>query len=175
MCLPHGGESDWDGGLGVNVQGPSVFKRKDTYYLMYSSWRHGYEVGYATARSPRGPWSKYAGNPIYGAQDPEWCKLFHSVYSQSPDIPFGQVGHGSPFFGPYGRLWFCCHGIEQKGKGVDELPHLVITPMEFQADGSIKLNLTWTVQTVPIPSAARDPIWRDSGTPGSESGLTHSP
>jgi len=137
---------------------------------MYSSWRHGYEVGYATASNPRGPWTKYSGNPIYGAQDPDWCKRYHTTFTQSPDVPFGQVGHGSPFFGPDGRLWFCCHGIEQKGKGPDTKPHLVITPMEFQPDGSIKMTLTWTPQTVPVPAPDKDPLWRENGTPASESG-----
>src|SRR5208337_378391 len=95
-----GGADDWDGGKGVGVEGPTVFKRNGTYYMLYASWRRGYEVGCATAKSARGPWTKYAGNPIYGAQDPEWCKQWHSTYSQPANIPFGQVAHGSPFFGP---------------------------------------------------------------------------
>ena len=172
-CIKPGGTNDWDGaaagGPHVGLEGPSVFKRNGTYYLMYSSWRRGYEVGYATAPTVKGPWTKYAGNPIYGAQDPGWCKKFHATYTQAPSIPFGQVGHGSPFFGPDGRLWFCCHGILQKGKGANTQPRIVITPMEFQPDGSIKMNLTWTPQTVPVPAPTKDPLWRENGTPAANS------
>lgn len=167
-CIPAGGPSDWDGGPKVDVEGPSIFLRSGTYYLIYSSWRRGYEVGYATAKGPRGPWTKYSGNPIYGAQDPERCTLFNGTYTQSADVPFGQVGHGSPFFGPDGRIWFCSHGIEQKGKGRDTEPHLVITPMDFQPDGSLAMTLTWTPQRIPIPASVADSTWRDSGTPASE-------
>jgi beta-xylosidase len=166
-CVPAGGASDWDGGAKVAIEGPSVLERNGTYYMLYASWRRGYEVGYATAKSPRGPWNKYSGNPIYGAQDPEWCKLFNGTYTQSADVPFGQVGHGSPFFGPDGRIWFCCHGIEQKGKGRDTEPHLVIAPMDFRSDGSIAMKLTWTPQTVPVPARVADSTWRNSGTPAS--------
>lgn len=166
-CVPAGGPSDWDGGAKVGIEGPSVFERNGTYYMLYSSWRRGYEVGYATAPHPRGPWTKYSGGPIYGAQDPEWCNRYGSTYTQATDVPFGQVGHGSPFFGPDGRIWFCCHGIEQKGKGRDTEPHLVITPMEFRADGSLAMTLTWDSQIVPLPAAVTDPMWRESGTPAS--------
>jgi beta-xylosidase len=162
-----GSDDDWDGGKGVGVEGPTVFKRNGIYYMLYASWHRGYEVGCATAKSARGPWTKCAGNPIYGAQDPEWCKQWHSTYAQAANIPFGQVAHGSPFFGPDERLWFCCHGIEQKGKGRDEAPHLVIAPMEFRSDASIAMQLTWTPQTVPVPAPQRDPLWRKSGSPAS--------
>jgi beta-xylosidase len=165
LCLRTGTADDWDGGAGVGIEGPSVFKRNGFYYLLYSSWRRGYEVGYATAPSPAGPWTKYPGNPIYGAQDADRCRRFHGTYTQSPDIPFGQVGHGSPFFGPDGRIWFCCHGIEQAGRGKDTQPHLVITPMNFGPDGSIRMTLTWTAQSVPVPAAVQDPLWAAAGLP----------
>ncbi|MDQ3278489.1 MAG: glycoside hydrolase family 43 protein [Bacteroidota bacterium] len=49
------------------VEGPSVFKHKNTYYLVYTAndFRNpDYAVGYATSNSPFGPWKKYSGNPI---------------------------------------------------------------------------------------------------------------
>jgi len=175
-CITAGGPDNWDGaaagGPPVSIEGPSVFKRNGTYYLMYSSWRRGYEIGYATAPSIKGPWTKYVGNPIFGAQDPDKCKHYKSTFTQSPEIPWGQVGHGSPFFGPDGRLWFCCHGIMQKGKGENSEPHLVIAPMEFQADGSIQMKLTWTPQADPVPAPEMDKLWEKNGTPASTSGAT---
>lgn len=49
------------------VEGPSVFKHKGLYYLVYTAndFRNpDYAVGYATSKSPLGPWKKHNGNPI---------------------------------------------------------------------------------------------------------------
>lgn len=49
------------------MEGPTVIKIKGVYYLFYSAnhFRNiDYAVGYATATSPYGPWTKHAGNPI---------------------------------------------------------------------------------------------------------------
>jgi len=49
------------------IEGPTVIKRKDIYYLFYSANHFqstDYAVGYATSHSPFGPWKKAANNPI---------------------------------------------------------------------------------------------------------------
>lgn len=49
------------------AEGPAVLKHEGTYYLFYTAndFRNpDYNVGYATAPSPMGPWTKYEGNPI---------------------------------------------------------------------------------------------------------------
>lgn len=49
------------------MEGPTVIKLDGTYYLFYSAnhfMSRDYAVGYATASSPLGPWTKYEGNPI---------------------------------------------------------------------------------------------------------------
>jgi len=48
-------------------EGPWVIKHSGIYYLMYSAnyfASEDYAIGYATALSPMGPWTKYEGNPI---------------------------------------------------------------------------------------------------------------
>ncbi|MFP7296838.1 family 43 glycosylhydrolase [Neobacillus niacini] len=48
-------------------EGAFVIKHKDTYYLTYSANHFespDYGVGYATAPTPMGPWTKYEQNPI---------------------------------------------------------------------------------------------------------------
>lgn len=50
------------------VEAPYVIKHKNIYYMAYSAnnyQSHFYGIGYATATSPMGPWTKYAGNPIF--------------------------------------------------------------------------------------------------------------
>lgn len=49
------------------AEGPFVIKHKGLYYLTYSCNHYqspDYAVGYATATSPMGPWTRYEGNPI---------------------------------------------------------------------------------------------------------------
>lgn len=61
---------DWENTQQANwsvTEGPTVFKRNEMYYLFYSAndFRNpNYAVGYATSKSPNGPWSKYKNNPI---------------------------------------------------------------------------------------------------------------
>jgi xylan 1,4-beta-xylosidase len=51
--LSVGRSGRWDGSSpgapAVGFEGPSVYKIGKIYYLFYSSWGRGYEVGYATA------------------------------------------------------------------------------------------------------------------------------
>ena len=54
------------------AEGPSVLKKEDVYYLVYSANHFeskNYGVGYATSDSPMGPWKKYEGNPILQRAD----------------------------------------------------------------------------------------------------------
>lgn len=48
-------------------EGPYVIKHKGLYYMTYSANSYEspfYGIGFATANSPMGPWTKYGGNPI---------------------------------------------------------------------------------------------------------------
>ncbi|NDV58080.1 glycoside hydrolase family 43 protein [Bacteroides sp. 519] len=81
------------------AEGPSLLKKNGTYYMIYSANHYqnqGYGVGYATASSPCGPWTKYDGNPIlqgdnglvgtgHGAPfqsvDGSWKYIFHAHWS----------------------------------------------------------------------------------------------
>lgn len=78
-------EEPWELLQAKVAEGPSVLKEKGVYYLIYSANHYqnkGYGVGYATSRSPIGPWTKYSKNPILQG-----------------DVPNGLVGtgHGAPF------------------------------------------------------------------------------
>jgi beta-xylosidase len=153
--IAPGPDSAWDGtapgGPQVGLEGPSVLKHGQHYYLLYASWGRGYEAGYASASKITGPWLKYRSNPIYGAQDEEWSKIYKHEYTQAAAVPYGQLGHGSPFVGPDGALWFGCHGY-LKGKGQE--PHLVITPLNFDHD-VVQMTVTWTPQVIFLPRRFR--------------------
>lgn len=76
-------------------EGAFVIKHNGRYYLTYSANSYEspyYGVGYATASSPTGPWTKYEANPVF----------------QKPDTLVG-VGHGSVFLDKEGRQRIVFH------------------------------------------------------------------
>jgi xylan 1,4-beta-xylosidase len=150
--IPRGGDGAWDGqskgAPAVGQEGPCVYKIAGTYYLFYSSWGRGYEVGYATAKSVHGPWTKYANNPIYGAQGKQWCKQYKHEYTQAPGIPYTQVGHNSLFIGPDGNWWICAHAYREHDLVLH--PHLVIDPLNFKDGIFTSTPVSFTTRSVPI-------------------------
>ncbi len=74
------------------VEGAFVIYHKSAYYMTYSGCGYqspNYAVGYATAPSPTGPWTKYEGNPV----------LAKSAAVSGP-------GHNSLVLSPDGRELF---------------------------------------------------------------------
>ncbi|MDU1889103.1 MAG: family 43 glycosylhydrolase [Dysgonomonas sp.] len=81
-------------------EGAFVTKHKDIYYLTYSGNNYQspfYGVGYATATSPMGPWTKYEKNPIF----------------QNPEDLVG-VGHSAMFKDKKGQLKIVFHAHHDK-------------------------------------------------------------
>ncbi len=59
---------DWEREMRVVNEGAFVMKHNGLYYLTYSANDYrsqDYGIGYATADSPMGLWTKYEGNPIF--------------------------------------------------------------------------------------------------------------
>ncbi len=138
----------WDGG---GIEGAYVIRKDDTYYMFYSSWTRGYAVGYATANSVYGPWTKYEKNPLFGAFSEDGTNYLFREGAIIADTlsPYVTVGHNQVFTGPDGRLWTSFHGYVQ---GAEEAS-AIIDPIWFE-DGAIKTAApTYTPQTVPIKPA----------------------
>ncbi|HYW95964.1 MAG TPA: glycoside hydrolase family 43 protein [Bacteroidales bacterium] len=70
-------------------EGCSVIKHNGIYYMTYSANHYQdpyYGIGYSTATSPFGPWTKYAGNPLIGMD--EEAGIYgpgHNSFVTSPD------------------------------------------------------------------------------------------
>lgn len=78
------------------MEGPTVIKLKDKYYLFYSANHYrsvDYAVGYAVSASPAGPWVKHPRNPI----------LHRAIVGENG------AGHGDVFPGPEGGLYYVYH------------------------------------------------------------------
>ena len=78
------------------MEGPTVIKLKNKYYLFYSANHFeniDYSVGYAVSDSPYGPWIKQKDSPI----------LHRSVVGENG------AGHGDFFEGLDGQLYYVYH------------------------------------------------------------------
>jgi beta-xylosidase len=78
------------------MEGPTVIKLEDKYYLFYSAnhFRNvDYAVGYATADSPYGPWTKHPASPI----------IHRSIVGENGS------GHGDLFFDAKQRPYYVYH------------------------------------------------------------------
>lgn len=92
-------DESWEKVQGAVAEGPSILKRGNVYYMIYSANHFeskDYAVGYATSNSPKGPWRKYVGNPI----------LRRDMESSSGLVG---TGHGAPFVSMDGSYKYIYH------------------------------------------------------------------
>lgn len=116
----------WEKRRGAVTEGPWMLKHKGLYYLMYSgSGANGpeYAIGYATAKSPLGPFEKYSGNPI----------------AQAGKGVFGP-GHHCVVTGPDDKLWMVYHQQNSTAPGWQRF--LAIDPLWFDDQGVIHTKVT---------------------------------
>jgi len=108
-------------------EGPTVVKHKGLYYLLYSSNDYqniDYAIGYATSKSPMGPWTKNPDNPIISR---------HLV-------GFNGTGHGDLFAGKDGYLYYVLHThysntkIQRRKTAVIKLAFSADKPAKLVAD-----------------------------------------
>jgi len=116
----------WEKRSGEVTEGPFMLKHKGTYYLTYSGTgadSPDYGIGYATSKSPTGPFEKYAGNPIAHRG--------------------GQVlgpGHHCVVPGPDGRLWLVYHQKWNADRSFHRF--LAIDPIWFDRHGVLHTRLS---------------------------------
>ena len=116
----------WERASGHVTEGPFVIKRGDTYYLTYSGTgadSPNYGIGYATSKTPIGPFTKYAGNPIV---------------KRTADIH--GPGHHSIVKGPRGDLWMVYH--QKRNSAINYDRYLAIDPMWFDDGGVLHAKVT---------------------------------
>ena len=123
------------------TEGSVAFRKGDIYYMMYSANYFGgrnYAVGYATSKSPLGPFIKATNNPV----------LQKNV--EKGGIVTG-TGHNSITYSPDGKEMFCVYHGRTKATGDERV--VFIDRMKV-ANGKIIVNGPTTTPQ-PLPSGVK--------------------
>lgn len=119
------------------TEGSVAFKKGDTYYMMYSANYFGgehYAVGYATANSPLGPYTKATNNPVL----------------QKNTVKGGSVtgtGHNSITYSPDGKEMLCVYHGRTKATGDERV--VFIDRMQVKGGKITVFGPTTTPQKLP--------------------------
>jgi xylan 1,4-beta-xylosidase len=140
---------DWEKRSGEVTEGPFMLKHNGVYYLTYSGTgadSPNYGIGYATARSPLGPFVKYPGNPI----------VHRGGNVLGP-------GHHCVIEGPDGKLWLVYHQKWTTEKSFHRF--LALDPLWFDNQGVIHAKVSRdTDEPAPaVQPGARNPKSEASG------------
>ncbi len=147
------------------IEGPYVLKRDGNYFMFFSTWTRGYEVGLLTAPSPLGPWSLVSNEPIFGTRKKQYRPELavgggydHLVFQDTQD-PYCETGHNSLFMGPDGQLWSACHYLMYEKRSYpysqplepwELTPQLGIEPIQYKEGRFFISGPTWTEQHITL-------------------------
>jgi len=112
----------WEKKQAALTEAPWMLKHRGAYYLLYSAGgadSQDYAIGYASATSPLGPFSKYSGNPII----------------KKGDSIFGP-GHCSVTKSSDGQLWMVYHQQKNGSRGWNRI--ICIDPLRFDEKGILR-------------------------------------
>lgn len=117
------------------TEAPWMLKHNGTYYLLYSGGSadtQHYAIGYATAKSPTGPFTKHPGNPI--------VKKGNGIFGP---------GHVSVTEDRIGTLWMVYHQQMDNTRGWNRI--ICIDRLWFDENGVLHGNATrGTMQDAPV-------------------------
>jgi len=124
------------------TEGSFTFRHNDTYYIMYSANFFGgqyYAVGYATGKSPLGPFTKAANNPVLQKNTDQGGTV-------------SGTGHNSITYSPDGKEMFCVYHARTKATGDKRM--VFIDRMEILKNGELVVHGPDT-DPQPLPSGWR--------------------
>lgn len=131
---------DWEKKNVPLVEAPWMLKYNGTYYLIYSGGSADtaeYAIGYATSKSPAGPFIKYPGNPI--------VKRSGNVLGP---------GHASVTEGFDGKPWMVYHQQKDDRRGWNRI--ICIDPVEFDEEGVMHVTSTRAVpRQLPVTAVSK--------------------
>ena len=92
------GNPDWMVG---GVEGPFVIKKDGTYFMFFSTWTRGYEVGLLKSKSPLGPWELASREPIFGTRKKGYRQElavsggYSNLKFMDSEDPYCETGHNA--------------------------------------------------------------------------------
>ena len=132
-------EAPWEKRVAAITEAPWMLKHSGLYYLLYSGGgadSQDYAIGYATAKNPQGPFTKFTGNPIIG---------------KGSNI-FGP-GHCAVTSAPDGQLWMIYHQQKDASRGWNRI--ICIDPLSFDDKGILRIRASRGALR-PAPGLAKD-------------------
>ncbi|MBP3667942.1 MAG: family 43 glycosylhydrolase [Clostridia bacterium] len=148
---PVKGSDAWNGERpGVGFEGPFVLTAGGKYYMFYSTWSRGYEVGLASADAVTGTWTMYP-DPMYGGMAQDRCDYYGGIYEEGyyeNQDKYRECGHNSVFEGPDGAWWIAAHAYVH-GNGT---PMLIIDRLVLDGERGILCLDTATGKTINGPT-----------------------
>jgi beta-xylosidase len=117
---------EWEMRSGWVTEGPFMVKHNGIYYLMFSGSgadTPNYGIGYATSKSPMGPFTKYPGNPI----------VHRGGNIVGP-------GHHCVVTGPDGKLWMLYH--QKWDDSISFHRFLALDPLWFDENGAMHARVS---------------------------------
>jgi beta-xylosidase len=151
---------DWMVG---GIEGPFVVKRDGIYFMFFSTWTRGYEIGLLKSKTPLGPWELASREPIFGTRKKGYrTELaieggYANLKFQDSEDPYCETGHNALFEGPDGKLWNSCHYIMYDKRPYpyspnfeewEKNPQLGIEPVYYKSGMFYIKGPTWTKQCV---------------------------
>ncbi len=121
------------------TEGSVTFKRNGTYYMMYSANHFGgenYAVGYATAKSPLGPYTKADNNPV-----------LEKNTAEGGDVT--GTGHNNVVFSLDSSQMYCVYHGRTTKTGDERV--VFVDPMEIKEDGTLVVHGP-TTSPQPLPA-----------------------
>lgn len=154
------GYPDWMVG---GIEGPFVIKKDGTYFMFFSTWTRGYEVGLLKSKSPLGPWTLASDEPIFGTLKKGYRSElaieggYANLKFQDSEDPYCETGHNALFEGPDGKLWNSCHYImydrrpypfSSSLEAWEKTPQLGIEQVYYENEMFYIKGPTWTKQSI---------------------------
>jgi xylan 1,4-beta-xylosidase len=156
-------QTGWPEWMVGGIEGPFVIKREGTYFMFFSTWTRGYEVGLLKSESPLGPWELASPEPIFGTRKkgyrPELALEggYGHLKFQDTEDPYQETGHNALFEGPGGQLWSSCHYFmdekrpypySQTFEPWEKTPQMGYEPVHYKNGMFYITGPTWTKQQV---------------------------
>jgi beta-xylosidase len=145
------------------IEAPFVTKRDGTYFMFFSTWTRGYEIGLLKSKTPLGPWELASPEPIFGTRKkgyrPELAAGggYADLKFQDTEDPYCEAASNALFEGPGGQLWSSCHysmydkrpyPYSQDLQDWEKTPQLGIEPVTYTNGMFYIHGPTWTPQAV---------------------------